>query len=418
MNNYDKHPRTLLVGFNEAYLKAVRERVPADSIIALEEPDIIRKRDLAHKPQELSCLAEIVPAAYQQADGFVDVGRTLHERWPFKAVVPGLEYAVPAAAILAARLGLRGATPNAAAILRDKILLRQTTLRAGIPNPRFTEVHGPQDIVDFAAGGPVVVKPAGRQASVGVQLLDRCGPDEAESAWRSVVEAGEYEQVPDRPMEWRYLAEERLRGPEYSVEVLVRDGEIVFENVTEKAVIPGPHPVELGHVVPAPLDARVRDMFARAIRALVDATGFATGMLHAEWILTAEGPTLIECAGRCPGDRLVDLIDLAYDTQLRVALIDLLAGRSLELPDGPRRGSAIRFLTASPGRVLRVEGVDNAEKLPGVRELYVGASEGSEAKRWSSSWDRSGFVLVTAADGSEARERSTAAAATVNILTA
>jgi biotin carboxylase len=417
VSNDDEGPRALFVGFNEAYLTAVRDRVRDRSIIVLEEPDIIRKRNLASKPHEMSCLAEIVPTTYQQADGYLPIGRRLHQRYEFEAVVPGLEYGVPAAAVLASRLGLPGANEHAASVLRDKALLREATVRAGISNPRFKEVHGPRDILDFAAGGPVVVKPACRQASVGVQLFDRCGPDEANAAWESVLAADEYEQVPDRPLARRYLAEERLRGPEYSVEALVREGEIFFENVTEKAVIPGPFPVELGHVVPAPLDAPVREMFSDAMRALVRAIGFATGILHAEWILTNAGPTLVECAGRCPGDRLVDLIDLAYGTQLRLALIDLLAGRSVRLPTLPNRGSAIRFLKAAPGRVVRVEGAEAAADLPGVRELHVGAAAGSEAKEWTSSWDRAGFVLVTAPDGVQARKCSASAADTVQIIT-
>jgi biotin carboxylase len=410
-------PHTLLVGFNEAYLRAIGGRVPDNSILVLEEPDIIRKRQLGDKPQQLPCLAAIVPAAYQQADGYLEVGCALHERHGFEAVVPGLEYAVPAAATMAERLGLRGANQRAGETLRDKYRLRQATVQAGILNPRFAEVHGPEDIAAFAADGPIVVKPAMRQASVGVQLLDHCGPEEAQAAWCSVVAADEYEQIPDRPLHWRYLAEERLRGPEYSVEALVRDGEVIFENVTEKAVIPGPHPVELGHVVPAPLKPDVQAQFADAIRALVTAIGFGTGMLHAEWILTDRGPALVECAGRCPGDRLVDLIDLAYGTRLRVTLIDLLAGRPVRLPRHPRQASAIRFLGAAPGRVVSIDGIDTAGRLPGVRELHVDACEGSEAKAWSSSWDRSGFVLVTAPDGSQARERSNAAASHVHILT-
>jgi biotin carboxylase len=408
----------LFVGFNEAYLKAVRERVPHNSVVVLEEPDIIRKRQLADKPDRLSCLSEIVPATYQQARGFLDVGVALHERYGLKAVVPGLEYAVPAAATLAARLGLAGAQPSAAEVLRDKYLLRQVTSSGGILNPRFAEVRSAADVLAFAAGGPVVVKPALRQASVGVRLLDRCGPEEAEEAWRAVVSSDEYEQTPDRPLRWRYLAEERLCGPEYSVEALVRDGEIIFENITEKAVIPGAHPVELRHVVPAPLGGEVADEFARSMRALVGAIGFGTGMLHAEWILTDRGPALVECAGRCPGDRLADLIDLAYGTRIRVMLIDLLAGRPIALPRRPRQASAIRFLGASPGRVIEVNGVEAAGRLPGVRELLVEVEAGSEAKAWSSSWDRSGFVVVTGSDGRQARERSEHAASIVQILTA
>lgn len=409
--------RALLLGFNESNLRAMSRRMPAASVVVLEEPDIIRKASLADKPRELSCLAEIVPAAYHDAEDFLAVGLALHAQHRFEAVVPGVEYAVPAAAALAAALGRPGATEEAAALLRDKLRLRETTSRAGISNPRFREVHGPADIAEFAAGGPVVVKPANRQASVGVQILDRCGPAEAAAAWTSMVDADD-ERTPDRPLACRYMAEERLYGPEYSVEALVREGEIVFQNVTEKTVIPGPSPVEVGHVVPAPLHPRRRDDFGNAMRDLIGATGFASGILHAEWILTLDGPALVECAGRCPGDRVADLIDLAYDIDLRVALVDVLAGRAPALPSRARCGSAIRFVTAAAGRVVRVDGLDAAQRLPGVRDLHIGVSVGSQTRRWASSWDRPGFVLVTAPDADQARTRARAAGAAVQIVTA
>jgi len=410
-------PRTLMVGYNEAYLTSISGRVPDGSVVVLEEPDIIRKRGLVAKAPRMPCVAELVPAVYQQSGEFVEAGLTAHQEHAVEAVVPGLEYAVPAAAALATKLGLPGATERAAAILRDKALLREVTERAGIRNPRWARASGPQDIVDFGRGGPVVVKPANREASVGVRLLDGSGPAEAAAAWQEAVTAREYGQVPDRELSWHYLVEERLRGPEYSVEALVRDGEVIFDNVTEKAVIPGRLPIELGHSMPAAVPGADPDAWRRSLRALVAAVGFGTGMLHAEWILTDGGPALVECAGRCPGDRIADLVDLAYGTRIRVALVELLAGRLPELPREPRQGAAIRFVTAPPGRVLRVDGLDAARAMPGVHEVSVRLAAGGQAKAWLSSWDRPGHVIATGTDSRQARERAEAAAATVHIVT-
>ena len=404
-----------MVGFNEAYLRSIDARVPQHSVVVLEEPDIIRKRGLAEKATPFGCLAGIVPAEYQQAPAFLEVGTAIHQASGFEAVVPGLEYGVQAAAALATKFGLPGATEGAAAILRDKALLRATTARAGVRNPRWAHAGSAKDIVAFGRGGPVVVKPANREASVGVRVLDASGPADAAAAWQATVTAREYGQVPDRELSWHYLVEERLRGPEYSVEALVRDGEVIFANVTEKAVIPGQLPVELGHCMPA--DGGTPGVWSRCLRTLVDAVEFGTGMLHAEWILTADGPALVECAGRCPGDRIADLIDLAYGTRIRVALIELLAGRPVTLPREPLRGSAIRFITAPSGRVVRVDGVDAALAMPGVHDVSVRLAAGAEAKPWLSSWDRPGHVLATGVDASQARQRAEAAAAAVRIVT-
>ncbi|MFJ8157356.1 ATP-grasp domain-containing protein [Streptomyces sp. NPDC094468] len=409
--------QVVFVGYNAAYLRAVDGSVPAGSVVVIEEPDIIRKRELHGAADRFRCLDRIVPASYQQSAEALDLAADLAAVRPVAAVVPGLEYAVPAAAALAEKLGLPGATETAAQTLRDKVRLREVTGAAGVRNPRWREVHGPADILDFAGDGPVVVKPANRQASVGVQLLDSVDAATAAEAWERTSSAVEYEQVPDRPLRWRFLAEERLRGPEYSVEALVRQGEVVFENVTAKTVVPGPYPVELGHLLPAPLDEDTRTAFADALRALVAATGFGTGILHAEWILTEAGPTLVECAGRCPGDYLIDLIDLAYGTRIRVTLIDLLAGRPVTLPRSARQTSAIRFLAAGPGTVTEVSGLDRAHELPGVRAAEVDVEAGQEVRPWASSWDRAGHVIATGPDADTAHRRVLDADAAIRIAT-
>ena len=413
----DPDAQVLFVGYNAAYLRAIDGRVPSGSVVVIEEPDIIRKRNLYDAPKGFDCLSRIVPASYQQSAEALDLAVELAAERPIAAVVPGLEYAVPAAAALAAKLGLPGATESAAQALRDKVRLREVAGAGGVRNPRWREVFGPEDILAFAGEGPVVVKPANRQASVGVQLLDSVDAVTAAEAWERTSGAAEYEQVPDRPLNWRFLAEERLRGPEYSIEALVRDGEIIFENVTAKTVIEGPYPVELGHLLPAPLDPDTQAAFGTAIRALVAATGFRTGILHAEWILTESGPTLVECAGRCPGDYLIDLNDLAYGTKIRVALIDLLAGRPVALPRSAQRTSAIRFLAAAPGTVTGVTGVDAAKGLPGVHDVEVDVEVGQEVRPWASSWDRAGHVIATGPDAAATRQRVLDADAAIRITT-
>jgi biotin carboxylase len=409
--------QVLFVGYNAAYLRAIEGRVDRRSVTVIEEPDIIRKRELQDAPDRFDCLEQIVPASYQQSAEALDLAVELAAARPVIAVVPGLEYAVPAAAALAAKLGLPGATVPAAHALRDKGRLREVTAAGGVRNPRWRKVHGPQDILAFAGGGPVVVKPANRQASVGVQLLDSVDAVTAARAWARTSVAAEYEQVPDRPLDWGFLVEERLYGPEYSVEALVQRSEIIFGNVTAKTVVAGPYPVELGHLLPAPLGTDTQIAFETAMQALVAALGFQTGILHAEWILTEAGPTLVECAGRCPGDYLIDLIDLAYDTRIRVTLIDLLAGRPVVLPRSSQRTSAIRFLAAAPGTVAEIAGLDTAAALPGVHAAEVDVKVGQEVRPWASSWDRAGHVIATGPDAAATQRRVLDADAAIKITT-
>lgn len=150
------------------------------SVTAVEEADLWRNKQLADKVSRYACLHAVVAARYQQDDGYRQVVET-QVGVPVTAVVPGLEYAVPAAADLAARLGLPGAGP-AALLLTDKLALRRRMESAGLPCPEFCEVRCSDDVRRFGAGRAIVLKPAQRQASLGVLRL---GPgDDPDDAWR------------------------------------------------------------------------------------------------------------------------------------------------------------------------------------------------------------------------------------------
>jgi biotin carboxylase len=387
--------RTLVVGFGRSFLGALDGKLADRSVVVVEDPDVVRKRAVFDLAGDIGCVDEVVVARYHQSAEVVDAASEAHRRRPITAVVPGVEY------------GVSGAAAKAAACLTDKLLLRSATNAGGILNPPWREVFGPGDVAAFAGGGSVVLKPANRHASLGVQRLD--AGDDVGAAWLRTVEAVDDVMLPDRPLAWRYLAERRLAGPEYSVEVLVQSGRVLFRNVTEKIVSGGRYPVELGHVVPAPIDASLASAFADAMDRLVGAIGFDTGVLHAEWIVTADGPALVECAGRAPGDFIVDLVDAAYGNHLGALLVDIASGRTARVAPRAGRAAAVRFGTAPPGTVLAIDGVEAARAMPGVVHADVVVGPGHRVGELTSSWDRLGEVIATGATPAEAAARAAAA---------
>lgn len=402
--------RLLLIGFNSGVLGALDQVWPDGRVTVLEEPDLWENKGLAVKAERFSCIGEVILGRYQQSTDFLDA---LTDAGSFTAVAPGLEYAVEASALAAERFGLPGAGTGAAAVLRDKLRLRELTSEHGVPGPRFTAVSSSADLESFAVGGPCVLKPANRQASLGVVLME--AGDDAAEAWAQCVGADEGVQIADREMDWRYLAEERMVGPEFSTECLVRNGEILFLNVTRKETVSGRYPVEAGHVVPAPGEDLVS--WRESVQAFVKATGFGTGILHTEWIRVDGAPHLVESAGRPPGDRIIDLIDLAHRTDLTERWIRLLAGEESEPVGEPELGAAIRFLLPAPGVVESVTGTDRAEAADGVRRVEVTAVPGNTLGALTSSWHRGGSVIATGADGAEAEERARSAAALISFET-
>jgi biotin carboxylase len=408
--------RLLLAGLSTDLLDVLGRILPSHSVVVLEEAGLFKKREL-DRYREREPVDSVVLADYIQSDDYLAPLSAEHRNRPFDAVFPGTEYAVPAAADLAERFGLPGATLRAATCLRDKIRLREVAHAAGILGPAWTEATDETAAQRLAAQAPhgVVVKPADQAGSFGVRLLP---PGADVVAHIAAVRAEPPDpMLCDRPLRRRYLVEERMVGREFSVELLVQGGAAIFTNVTAKHLWPGDRPVERGHDVPAPIVEPERQALVDASTRLVAATGFDTGILHAEWIVTDAGPALVECAARAPGDKIIDLLNLAYGFDVVTTLADLFRSRPVTVPARPVGGAAIRFLHALPGTVTGVDGLDKARSRPGVREAAVAVEPGASVNDLASSWDRIGYVLAAGRDVHAASEIADRAVGDIAVAT-
>ncbi|GJF27716.1 hypothetical protein KNE206_04160 [Kitasatospora sp. NE20-6] len=406
----------IIVGYVNV-LRSVPHFEPG-SVILVDEPDVIRKRHLADALEGAPMLRELIAWEYQ-LDGSADEFFNTHPDLDPLSVVPLLEYATPFAARLAERYGVPGAGAGAARILRDKALLRRVTAAAGVRNPESRAVDGPAEVRAFMAEHPgsVVLKPANRQASVGTKILhDPAGTD---LAWAECVAQDEGYLVPDRDVQLRMLVERYVRGDEYSVEMLVRDGVPLFTNITAKVLFPGPRPIELGHLVPAEVSDELGGRLTDGTAAVLRAVGFGSGIVHCEWIVSDGLPYLVECAGRFPGDGIPMLIEQAYPVDLATHYYTVMRGEQPPpLPQRAEGGAAVRFLRTDPGVVIRVEGVEAAGALPGVLHASVGYGPGDTVGEFRSSWDRVGSVTARGATSGAAMAVAEEALNAIKVVTA
>ncbi|MFC0430670.1 ATP-grasp domain-containing protein [Kutzneria buriramensis] len=406
----------VVVGFVTPVMAALVEFQPPGSVILVEEPDVVRKRDVRGKLAGSTVLRELIEWEYcvvGRADEFYNA----HPDLDPAAVVPLLEYATPFAARLAERYGLPGASLGAANIMRDKALLRQVTAAAGVRNPEMAPAHSPADVLSFMRQhpGPVVLKPANRQASVGTQVI--YDPNDVLRAWLACVAQDEGILVPDRAVELRMLVERYVAGDEYSVEMLVQRGKPVFANVTAKQLFPGSRPVELAHLVPADIPPALTATLGAQTARVVDVTGFRDGIVHCEWIVADGVPHLVECAGRCPGDGIMEIIERAYPVPLLRTYFEIMKGRqpSAPMPSKARGGAAVRFVAVEPGTVDSINGVEAAREAPGVFLADVMVAAGHKVTGLRSSWDRAAIVMATGGSAAEALRRAEVAAEMIDI---
>jgi biotin carboxylase len=404
----------VLVGYALTLLAALAEVQPERSVIFVEEPDVIRKRKVRIATVTLPTLRELIEWEYEDpgaADRFYHRYRDLRPA----AVVPISDYAVPFAARLAERYGIPGAGHGAATVLRDKHLQRLVTSAAGIANPQSVLVTGPAEVMAFMSdvGGPILLKPANRRASVGTKIVS--DPAEIEAAWIECTNQDEGIFVPDRPMPLRMLAERLVRGDEFSVEMLVRGGRPIFAAATRKFLFDGPYPVEQGHLHPADIDAEQSHRLLADTERVVDAIGMDTGIVHCEWIIENGMPQLVECAGRMAGGGIIELAMLAWQYNVLVQYFRLMQGLPVEPPPATPDRSAATWLSRAPaGYIESVDGLAEARAAAGVHTV-VAPAVGDETHELRSSWDRVAMVTAEGATPAEALANAQKAIAMIDI---
>jgi biotin carboxylase len=318
----------------------------------------------------------------------VDLGRPeeaaeraaeLARRHPLDAVVGVDEAAVTAAAVVAARLGLRHSPPAAVAATRDKRRLRAALAAAGVAQPAWEAVPAVSSVAAAAAarlGYPVVVKPVDLAGSRGVIRAD--GPAELAAAVERISRMLAAEPGCAGPQPPPLLVERFTAGPEVAVEGLVEAGRLRVLAVFDKPdPLDGPYFEETLYVTPSRLPVSDVEAVRHLCATAVDALGLVEGPIHAELRLPASGrPAVIEVAARSIGGRCSTALRFAGGASLE----ELILRRAVGLPVGEPRLEGAAGILMLPieraGRLVEVEGLDRARVVAGVEGVSIGIPPG------------------------------------------
>jgi biotin carboxylase len=301
-------------------------------------------------------------------------------------VIAFTEPQVLAAALVADELGLPGPGLRAAVVSRDKSLQRARFAEAGVRQPDHILVTRLADAAEWARQRfPVVVKSVSNTGSLGVEL---------------VADADGFAAAVDRRGgESPLLVESAVDGPEYSWEAVVVDGRVWLSNITGKQTSGPPRFIETGHRTGVRLGAADLDAVDAHTRSVLAALGMRSGMVHLEFRLAADGPTLMEVAVRTPGDYLMELLGFSYGVDWFEVLVRLALGWDLPAPPtGAPTPAAGHFPLAGPGVITAIEGLDEVRAHPAVVRAGVLAGVGDVLPPVVSSAQRRIYVLLSGAD--------------------
>ncbi|MFD9567278.1 ATP-grasp domain-containing protein [Streptomyces sp. NPDC059994] len=305
----------------------------------------------------------------------------------------------PQAALVAEVLGLDTHTPEIVELVMNKYAMRQRLAQAAVEATACAVVDSPAQLHSFAEahGYPCVVRPLTDAAGKGVSVV--AGAAEADSALERAGGTG-----PDP----RATVEGFLVGARYSVEAFSERGEHVVVTIARTYSDPVSL-VELGHVMPAPLESGQTEAVTRHVIATLDALGVEFGPTHTEVVLTERGPRVIETRLRTGGDELWNMVTDATGVDLIESQLQQVLGEkvlpairaTLDAPDRSGRSEAIWFAGApAQGTLVEVSGAD-AER-PDAVTLDVLGSPGTELNGLQNGFSRLAWARAHATTAEEA----------------
>ena len=334
------------------------------------------------------------------------------ERHDVGGLYVAAELAVESTAAATTRLGLPGVPPEVAHRMRSKLAMRRCLEEKSIPNPRF---RGVTNLDEAEAAGkelgvPIIVKPADANASKGVTKVEE--PGALPAAFALALRYARAGTV---------LLEEFLDGEEFGVDGLVCEERYILGGITAKERSAPPNRFDLGIFMPPPLPREAVDTIEKATGAALKATGFTSGTTHIEIILTEEGPRIVEMAGRPGGGRIPsDLIPLCYGMDFVGDSLRIALGESTVEAAKCRRGAALYWVSAEPGIVTGIHGIDQVRALPEVHDVVMSIKVGELVEPIVDcvTRDRIGYVITSAATSEEARAVAKRAASLCHVSTA
>lgn len=303
-------------------------------------------------------------------------------------------------AAVAKELELVGVTEETALAATDKGIMRQRLQEFGVPVPVFYKVNTRDEYYQAInkLGVKCIVKPADNSGSRGVDLLSNL------EDLQEIEKAYHYSKSFSR--NGTIVVEEYMEGPEVSVETLSLAGECHIIQITDKLTTGAPYFVEMGHNQPSLLPKNIQRQIEKVAKMAVKALGIQNGPSHTEIKVTSEGPKIVEIGARLGGDNITThLVPLSTGVDMVEACIQIALGEVPDLESKFAKASAVRYFDLSSGLIEKIDGVEEAEQLEGIKQISIVHGIGENSVEIKSSVDRVGFVIAQAEEPQIAIER-------------
>jgi biotin carboxylase len=317
---------------------------------------------------------------------------------------------------VADKLGLPGIPLEAAQMAVDKLSMKRKFASDGLPVPWFSPVKSPSELYQIAGkhGYSLVLKPVDSRGARGVLRLS----ETVDLDWA-------YDFSSSHSPSGRVMVEKFLTGPQVSTESIVLDSQTYtlgfadrnYEFMERYA----PNIIENGGELPSCLPFEIQERVKGLVAEAAKSMGIRTGVVKGDIVVQKGLPHIIELAARLSGGYFCSHeIPLNTGVDFVGAAIRLALGEGLEASDlTPRfnRFVAQRYLFPKPGRVIKVDGADQAASVPGIEFCELRVAVGDTVRPIDSHPARAGMVIATGRSRDQAVSRAEAAVGMINVVT-
>lgn len=290
----------------------------------------------------------------------------------------------------------------------DKYEMIKAFKAYGVPSPWYFDVDSYEELkaLEGKVNFPCIIKPTDNAGSHGVAKVHN---------FEELLANYEYSHSCSR--HGKVIVEEYLDGPEVSVEVMVVKGQVHILQITDKITTGAPHFVEMGHTQPSRLPEETQQRIREVAEAACLSLGLDKGPAHVEMKVTDRGPVMIELGARMGGDNITThLVPLSTGIDMVGATIKVALGEDPDIRPTLHCGSAIRYFDVPFGTIKSIEGVEEAERIPGVKQVTFTKGVGEESTPIQCSNDRIGFVIAQGETAEQAEDACNKAMTAIKIV--
>ncbi len=314
---------------------------------------------------------------------------------PFQALLGLDDKGAQIAGALAPLLGLPGNPPLSLEIARRKDWARATLAQARVRVPwhrvlTLDETRPALSDLPY----PLVLKPVALSGSRGVMRVDdELTLRQALTRLRGILAHAE-EDV-------RHLAlvEQFIAGSEVALEGLLVGGVLQTLAIFDKPEpLNGPFFEETYYITPSRLDPIRAEAVRREVERGARAYGLREGPIHAECRLNAEGVWIIEIAARTIGGLCGRLLRFGTGYSLEDVVISHALGVPVETQASEGSAGVLMIPIPGLGLLKRVEGLMEADRVPGIVEIVIDAHEGQELVPLPEGASYLGFIFARRPD--------------------